>query len=202
VNGWLALLRLVLKSAVAEYQLPLDPTTGVEELDTTTLLARSVAHRGRAPLRPLLLLMTAALAAFCIAGGLAQDRARPHDEWSMAFTGGLGIAAMAIQNTIMRHLLQHWTPTTIMTGNLTSFTIELVHLALPSPAGGRSIGGADARRETRRRLLRSGVPLAAFVLGASLGGVLTTFVGLWSIALPTAAVGALAALPIEVRRLG
>jgi hypothetical protein len=36
VNGWLALLRLVLKSAVAEYQLPLDPTIGVEELDTTT----------------------------------------------------------------------------------------------------------------------------------------------------------------------
>jgi uncharacterized membrane protein YoaK (UPF0700 family) len=97
---------------------------------------------------------------------------------------------MAIQNMIMRDALNSWTPTTIMTGNLTQVTIQIVELAF---AGRERDPQARTRirKEAVGRLVKFGLPLAGFVAGAGSGAVLTRMYGFWSVAIPTVVVGAL-----------
>jgi uncharacterized membrane protein YoaK (UPF0700 family) len=76
-----------------------------------------------------------------------------------------------------------------MTGNLTQFTIDLVELVVP--LRGRAGRTVQLRAAVKRRLLKFGVPLTGFVLGALLGGWLTGIWGLCSIAIPAACVGGL-----------
>jgi uncharacterized membrane protein YoaK (UPF0700 family) len=153
-----------------------------------SLFARSTRRRGRNPLRPLLALMTLALAAFCTTGVMLRSMAREPDAWGVALIGGTAVIAMAIQNTLMRDALSGLSPTTIMTGNLTQCTIDLVEIFLPLREGDR-----EQRRRVRTAasdsLVRYGVPLVGFMFGALLGAWLTAVYGLFSIALPTIVVG-------------
>jgi uncharacterized membrane protein YoaK (UPF0700 family) len=156
----------------------------------TAFLSRSLKRRGKAPLPTLLALMTVALVVFGGAGVLLQPRARAADAWAVGVIGATGVLAMGIQNALMRDAFGTLAPTTVMTGNLTQFTIDLVDYALaPAP------GGAEAtlrRAEVGRRLGKSGVPLLGFVAGAALGAYLTSIVGFWSIALPAFVSGVMA----------
>jgi uncharacterized membrane protein YoaK (UPF0700 family) len=156
----------------------------------TTLFARKVRRAGSGPLTPLLALMTGALALFCVTGVVLGPLAKRPDSWAIVLIGGSGVVAMGIQNTLMRAALTSFSPTTIMTGNLTQFTIDLVEIACPPSE-------RDADRRARRRALavsrlaKFGIPLFGFMLGATLGAAFTHAVGLRSIALPTIAMGAL-----------
>jgi uncharacterized membrane protein YoaK (UPF0700 family) len=133
--------------------------------------------------------MTVALAAFCIAGVVLQPFMHGPDNWAVAVVGSTGVASMAIQNLLMRDALRGWSATTIMTGNLTQVTIHLVDLAV-------STTEADLERRARvkaramRNLIKFGLPLLGFVLGGLLSAWFTRMVGFWSIALPTAVIGA------------
>jgi uncharacterized membrane protein YoaK (UPF0700 family) len=161
---------------------------------TTALIARAARRRGASSLTPVLGLLTLALALFCLGGVLLRPHATDADGWASLLVGGAGVWAMGIQNTLMRDALGGLTPTTIMTGNLTQTTIDLVELSFQRCA--------RARADTVRRLCRFGVPLLAFLLGAAIGGCLTRLYGLASIALPAAVVGALtlrAHEPVAVR---
>jgi len=159
----------------------------------TALLARRIRHRGSAPLTPLLALMTAALALFCATGVLLEPFADKPDSWAIYLMGGTGVVAMGVQNTLMRDALKSFSPTTIMTGNLTQFTIDLVEMVLPASERGTRRGNL-VRAETRRRLGKFGFPLGGFMLGAVLGAWLTRYWGLRSIALPTLVSGVLTAV--------
>jgi uncharacterized membrane protein YoaK (UPF0700 family) len=159
----------------------------------TTLVARAIRRRGGAPLTALLGLMTGALAIFCVTGAVLQPLAQDPDAWAVVLIGGTGVVAMGIQNTLMRDALRNLGPTTLMTGNLTQFTIDLVEIALPPPASTR-----QKRRQLRidalRRLRRCGLPLGGFLVGGVLGAWLTGVFGLCSIALPTLVTGVMAAM--------
>lgn len=164
----------------------------------TALLSRSLKRRGTAPLPALLTLMTVALVAFGGAGVLLQPRARAADAWAVGVIGATGVLAMGIQNALMRDAFGALAPTTVMTGNLTQFTIDLVdYVFTPAP------GGAEAtlrhRAEIGRRLGKSGVPLLGFVAGAALGAYLTSIVGFWSIALPAFVSGGMAVRAVRGR---
>ncbi|MBC8133541.1 MAG: DUF1275 domain-containing protein [Deltaproteobacteria bacterium] len=150
------------------------------------LLTRTIRRRGGAPLRPLLTLMAMALAGFCLAGGAFHCAARVRHDWVVTVVAGIGTAAMGVQNTIMRDILKRHSPTTLMTGNLTTFTIELTDILLPTHAG-----DLLERARNRQRLAASGTPLACFLVGAIVGGCLTSLVGLWSIAVPAVCTGVL-----------
>jgi uncharacterized membrane protein YoaK (UPF0700 family) len=156
----------------------------------TALFARALKRRGREPLTALLAVMTLALAIFGTTGVALRGWASAPDDWGVAIIGGTGVIAMAIQNTLMRDALSSFCPTTIMTGNLTQVTIDLVDVFLPAP-GGASSERASRQTDAAGRLKRFGIPLLGFMLGGALGAVLTHALGLWSIALPTAVVGAL-----------
>jgi uncharacterized membrane protein YoaK (UPF0700 family) len=155
-----------------------------------TLLTRSVRRRGGAPIVSLLALMTGALAAFCAAGVLLHPFMRGPDNWAVAVVGSTGVAAMAIQNMLMRDALSGWSPTTIMTGNLTRVSIHMVEYAFP-PSEADTLKRASVREEATNHLLKFGLPLLGFVAGASLSAWLTRMMGLLSIALPTVVVGLL-----------
>ena len=156
---------------------------------STALVARTHRGQGGASLAPMLGLLTLALALFWAAGVALQPYATTPDGWAVLLIGAAGVSAMGVQNALMRHGLIGCTPTTIMTGNLTQVTMDLVEVLLPDRRRDRC-----TQAEIRDRLVKFGVPLLAFMVGAAAGGWLTEVFGLVSIALPTLVVGALALL--------
>jgi uncharacterized membrane protein YoaK (UPF0700 family) len=93
---------------------------------------------------------------------------------------------------LMRDALNHWTPTTIMTGNLTQVTIQLVEMvvAVREPDAQKR---ARIRKDARVRLIKFGLPLTGFVLGATMSAFLTPRYGFWSVGVPTVVAAALTA---------
>jgi uncharacterized membrane protein YoaK (UPF0700 family) len=156
-----------------------------------TALVTRVGQRGRASVPLGLSLLTAALAMFCVAGVVLRPYVERPDGWPVLLIGATGVAAMGVQNALMRHALAGLTPTTIMTGNLTQVTMDLVELLAPD--------GEFARQAALRRLAKFGVPLVAFLVGTTIGAWLTMRFGLGSILLPTVAVAWLTT--VESRRL-
>jgi uncharacterized membrane protein YoaK (UPF0700 family) len=100
-------------------------------------------------------------------------------------TGCTGVAAMALQNAFQRVHFADLPPTTIMTGNTTQATIDMVDLMLGEPGTDR------ARVLTRFRRLAAGI--ACFAAGCILAAGLYWLVGFWSLAVAVI-VGAVAAI--------
>src|SRR5689334_6040403 len=161
------------------------------------LVARAARRRRRRPLTALFALMTFALALFCTIGVLLRPQLQGRDEWAVVVTGAVAVFGMGIQNALMKDVLYSLGATTLMTGNLTQLTMDLVELVLPDGASGaprssRAVHERGTRRiEARRRLIKSTTAIAAFLLGSVLGGIAITMCGFWSIALPATATGAL-----------
>lgn len=155
----------------------------------TALLVRALRRRGIPPLAPLFALMTAALSTCCLCGVVFGAFAEGARSWKLVFVAGTAVAAMGIQNAMMRDTLRHLCPTTVMTGNLAQVTIDLVELAL---LRGDTTRTAEQRRgATVRRLARFGVPVSSFVIGTALGAWLTGRFGLLSVGLPVFVLGGL-----------
>ncbi|PFH08609.1 uncharacterized membrane protein YoaK (UPF0700 family) [Collimonas sp. PA-H2] len=112
---------------------------------------------GRAPLFYLLLLQLVFLLGFMLAGYLVEPVTDSRAPLAL-LAGMLGAAAMGVQNASSRLLLQHLTPTTVMTGNVTQVIIDLVDIAR----------GA-ATEEIRQRCSKFFWPIVAFGAGA-IGG--------------------------------
>jgi uncharacterized membrane protein YoaK (UPF0700 family) len=161
---------------------------------TAATVARATRRRGQRPLPALFALMTLSLGLFCATGVLLAPRLHGWANWAVVVTGATGVAAMGIQNAIMRDALNGLPPTTIMTGNITQIALELVDAAFAARAGGAPLRPGARRRELRRRLVRLGTPVMAFACGTILGSAITAVWGLWSIALPATAAGALTVL--------
>jgi uncharacterized membrane protein YoaK (UPF0700 family) len=155
-----------------------------------TLFARAIRRRGADTLPPLLSLMFLALILFGGAGVMLAPYATHADAWAVALIGGIGVAAMGIQNALMKGALRSFAQTTIMTGNLTQLTIDLVDFLFPAASSPKE--KEKLREEAARHVRKSGVPLLGFMVGAGLGAGFTKEYGLWSIALPALAVGILA----------
>ncbi|MET0591332.1 MAG: YoaK family protein [Polyangiaceae bacterium] len=156
----------------------------------TTVFARATRRYDQAPLFPLLALMTASLLVFGATGIILQPFMTSQNNWAVSIVGATGVGAMAVQNMIMRDALKSWTPTTIMTGNLTQVTIQLVELAFAT----RERDGETRdriRKKAVARLVKFGLPLIGFVAGAASGAAMARLYGFWSVALPASVVGAL-----------
>lgn len=149
------------------------------------------------PLSDLLWFETGGLLFFAGAG--VEAIPQPHQNPSaiaMLAVGGAGVFAMGVQNALMREALGTLAPTTVMTGNLTQFTMDMIQLTLVG-TGARSDYSAPKLREIRSRASKFGNALFGFVLGAALGAVMMRWCGFWSILLPA---GAIALLAIDARR--
>jgi uncharacterized membrane protein YoaK (UPF0700 family) len=168
-----------------------------------TLFTRAIRRRGAATLAPLLTLMTLALAAFGAAGYYLQPYAKHADALAVGLIGALGVAAMGIQNALMKGALRSFAQTTLMTGNLTQFTIDLTDFLFPIATRENPRERSRARREAGRHVRKSGLPLLGFVAGAGLGAWATKLYGFLSIGAPVFVVAVLSLIAlIRSRRRG
>ena len=144
-------------------------------LGLTRLLAAWL-ERARIPsLAPLLLLELVLLASF-LAVGLSTGHPDDPNAASMVCAGMLAVAAMAVQNALVRISLTGAPSTAVMTTNVTSFAMDIGEILL----------APDASRvaRARERVRQTGTAIAGFVVGCALGAAEEHFFGLHALAIP------------------
>jgi uncharacterized membrane protein YoaK (UPF0700 family) len=158
----------------------------IAALVLAALVTRSRRRRGESPRRALLALMAGALVlcslSVCVeplAGTLAFGIV-------IALREGSAVAAMAFQNAFTREGMASSCPTTVMTGNLTQVSFELVD-SLFARLARSNTEGTHARASSGTRLTLVASALGAFFFGAVIGGTLTGWLGPVSIFAPTLA---------------
>jgi len=115
----------------------------------------------------LMLLEALLLLAFAVVGYYFQPQsALKMSETQIVIAGAIGVGAMALQNAYMKLHLPKMTMTTVMTGNVTQFSIDLMKTMF-------GIFNADANHENsaeiRARLSKVGTVILGFLSG-SIGG--------------------------------
>jgi uncharacterized membrane protein YoaK (UPF0700 family) len=144
-------------------------------LGLTRLAAAGVEETGHGPLQPLLALQVVLLVSFqavWVAGGAGLDPIAP----TAVVAGMLGVAAMAVQNALVR-LLVGAPATAVMTTDITMFMIDVgAMLFLRDP---------DGVAYARSRARRTWPAIVGFAVGCCLGAVLEAVIGPWSLVLPT-----------------
>ena len=153
-------------------------------------VARVFRRRGHTPLVPLLALMTIALLLFSAIGFISPELKNSAHPLPVLLVSA--VAAMGFQNTFMREAVGTSCPTTVMTGNLTQFIIELVDLFMPRLSGGGEKGAEADRKKADARLRLVSTALGGFIGGAALGGWLAGWIGPRSMLLPALTIAVLA----------
>ena len=146
----------------------------------TCLLARRLRHLGRAILPALLFLEATLLAAFAGAAYHLHGSGNLGGAHALLISGSLGVAAMSVQNVLMREALPRLAPTTVMTGNFTQAVLDLIRLVI----GERPSPGKQSSRAVWLALL-------GFVAGSAVGAYAILHVGFSSLFWPACVVAAL-----------
>jgi uncharacterized membrane protein YoaK (UPF0700 family) len=143
-------------------------------LGLTRLAAAALEENGNCPLQPLLALELILLVSFLtvwVTAGSGFDPAAP----TGVVAGMLGVAAMAVQNALVR-LLVGAPATSVMTTDITVFMMD--------------VGAIMFRRDpnevayARSRARRTWPAIVGFTAGCSLGALLEVVIGRWSLTLP------------------
>jgi uncharacterized membrane protein YoaK (UPF0700 family) len=121
----------------------------------------------------LVLIQLVGLGLFMACGHLA-GAARDADSAATILTGLVGVAAMAVQNAAARSAFVRLSPSTVMTGNVTQVTMDLVDL----------LHGDMAREDAAARMGRLWPPIAAFAVGTVAAGVSCDTLGFDALLLP------------------
>jgi uncharacterized membrane protein YoaK (UPF0700 family) len=143
-------------------------------LAVTSLFAGALKRASASPLRVLLWLQFMLLCAFlaiCVAAAGVNANAP-----SMVVAGMFGVAAMAVQNALVRIALKREPATAVMTTNITLLTIDV----------GDVLSGQQADRvaKARERAKHTWPAVAGFLLGCALGAWCAATFGLRSLVLP------------------
>ena len=100
----------------------------------------------------------------------------------------VGVMAMGIRNATSRLLLASTSPSTMMTGNVTQLTIDIMSLIKnPGP-------------ENRAKLVKSSTSVAGFTIGAGAGAVAYIVAGFFSTLLPILLIAVVAVWEIRYMR--
>ena len=153
-------------------------------------VVRRARSSARSPITSLLALQAVVLVAFMALGVTFEDRVATSAAALFAVSSA-GVIAMGLQNGLAR-LVALGPPTSIMTGNVTQMTIDLVDTLVPETD--------ERRREARARLATTGRLIIGFVLGGAAGAALVRVLGFWSIAAPIAALAIVIALERSAAR--
>src|SRR5271170_4021917 len=111
-----------------------------------------------------------------LAAGLAAWPVVDADAPLAILAGMLAVVAMGVQNAASRTVFAAWSPTTVMTGNVTQVVMDCVDYA--------SSRDAQVRAAARARFAKFGPPVLGFAAGAVGGAVLFGIVGFWCLLLP------------------
>lgn len=150
-------------------------------------LAQAAVRRGGRDTALVLAGEALALAAF-LAAGLARDggAAQPPGAADLFVIGAPAVVAMGFQNALMREGLKTFLPTTMMTGNVTQFTLDLA--ARLRGAGTPAVAA---------RLRRVGIVLGGFLVGAAAGAAGAAW---WRFACVTVPLAVVLALAVRAAR--
>jgi uncharacterized membrane protein YoaK (UPF0700 family) len=148
----------------------------VAVLGTVTLVSRAVDKAGYGSRRALLALQ-AVLLAGCLGLGVGFGPFVDADRPMAVLVGMLAVAAMAIQNALVKLALPGAPSTAVMTTNITRLTVDLATLAW-----GR--GESEELVKVRRRACVTFPCVVGFVVGCAAGAILEVRFGLWALALP------------------
>ncbi|MBW4473061.1 MAG: DUF1275 domain-containing protein [Stenomitos rutilans HA7619-LM2] len=163
----------------------------------TSLLARYARHKQWSVFAVLLTAEAIALGIFLIIGTqLSPALLLDVQEEYILPIGMAGVVAMAIQNALMKEakgVFKSYIPTTVMTGNTTQLTIDLVQFATAKLSRSPSELTKQEAAEALERMSRF-IPVIA---GFALGGFAAAFFVLlseswWSLAFPLLVISALA----------
>ncbi|MCB8881853.1 DUF1275 domain-containing protein [Acidisoma cellulosilytica] len=146
-----------------------------------------LAERGRDAFLPALLL-EAALLFVAMLGVFALPPARGGNSLTSIVLGVLVILAMALQNTIMRLVLNNLPPTTVMTGNLTQVLSDTVAYACRFPSISHGKGERVILERQAKRML---LTVLSFLVGALASGLAEVHLGATGLVLPVLALLAL-----------
>jgi uncharacterized membrane protein YoaK (UPF0700 family) len=148
-------------------------------------LAGSVLRAGGvAPLRPMLAMKVALLAAFFVLAVTCGPF--PDGDSPLALlTGFAGVAAMAMQNAVQRVHMSSLPPSTMMTGSTVQVTLDAVDLLTNE--------NPEQRPAVRKRFRGLANAILFFALGCAVSAVLFAYVGFWCLGVAVA-VGTAAAI--------
>jgi uncharacterized membrane protein YoaK (UPF0700 family) len=126
--------------------------------------------------RALLVLQTALIAAF-LGFGVGLGPFSNPDAGMAVFVGMLGVAAMAVQNAVVRLALHGSPSTAVMTTNTAQFAVDV----------GTLIRGRNRQTDLSQVRRRAHLTLASvlgFIVGLVFGAILQIHFGLWSLTFP------------------
>lgn len=146
-----------------------------------------LAEHERDPFLPALL-AEAGLLLLTMAAALAFGHHADPNNLGNLVTGTIIVLAMALQNTIMRLVLNNLPPTTVMTGNLTQVLSDIVAFACRFPSISHTKGEKIILERQAQRML---LTLLAFLVGALVSGLAEIRIGETGLILPALAVLAL-----------
>lgn len=152
-----------------------------------------LAERGRDPFLPALLAEAGLIFMTMLLALLLPGSTRANTVANLA-TGTAIVLAMAVQNTLMRLVLNNLPPTTVMTGNLTQVLSDVVAFASRFPSISHTKGEKVILERQAKRML---LTLLAFFAGALVSGVSELRIGMSGLILPVAAL--LALIPFHRR---
>jgi uncharacterized membrane protein YoaK (UPF0700 family) len=164
----------VVTGRAASLALILSVPVFIAVLGLTRLVAAGLEKTHHHPLQPLLALqfvLLVSLLATWVAAGSSLNPAAP----AGVVVGMLGVAAMAVQNALVR-ILVGAPATAVMTTDVTTFMMDIGAILF------RRDPSEIAHARTRAR--RTWPAIVAFTVGCSFGAVLEATIGLWSLALP------------------
>lgn len=142
-----------------------------------------LAEHARDPFLPALLLEAALLFLGMLCAQAFARTGHPDSLGTLA-TGTLVVLAMALQNTLMRLVLNNLPPTTVMTGNLTQVLSDILAFAFRFP----SIRHTKSEKVIlERQALRMLLTLLSFLIGAVMAGIGGLYLGNFGLLLPVAA---------------
>jgi uncharacterized membrane protein YoaK (UPF0700 family) len=144
-------------------------------LAAARLIGAALTARQLPTLRILLVVKVLLLAVFFVLG-VSLGPFPDSDVPAALVAGFAGIAAMAVQNGIQRVHFGNLPPTTLMTGNTTQATLDVIDL----------LRGVEANQTgaVRARLARTIRGIFCFAVGCALAAALYAWVGFWCLALP------------------
>ncbi|GAC1627143.1 MAG: YoaK family protein [Nevskia sp.] len=151
----------------------------------TALFVQARARAQKPALRSVLAVQLLFLASFA-AMGFAATPILDIDAPLAVLAGLLGVFAMGVQNAASRLLMSELPPTTVMTGGVTQFAIDMTYLL-----GARTAAETDA---ARARLGKFVPPVVAFAAGAAAGALIFIQAGFAALLVPMAAIIAVMAL--------
>ncbi len=152
------------------------------------VIARASRKRQLDDASTLLFVEGAILASAAVAAYLCSDLLTRGDPAVIGIIGALAVVAMGMQNGMMRESFGGQAPTTVMTGNVTQLSLDLLEWARTPREN------AEQRRAVISRIRKYSAALAGFVVGAAAGASLVHFGGLGSLLVPAMVLLALGAM--------